>query len=217
MKIHKEGYPTLLISAVLLGALGYYCYTSLGTLGMLIAIVFAGLWLFLVSFFRDPSRPLAALPSNAVNCPADGKIVVIEETEEAEYFKDRRLMVSVFMSPLNVHINRNPVSGIVKYFTYHPGKYLAAWNPKSSTLNERTTTVYETKSGQQILMRQVAGALARRIVWYVDNGTPVTQGEEMGFIKLGSRVDLYFQLGTEVNVALDEVVKGNITKIATLK
>lgn len=152
-----------------------------------------------------------------VICPADGKVVVIEETEESEYFKDKRLQVSIFMSPVNVHVNRNPVAGVVRYFKYHPGKYLVAWDPKSSTDNERTTVVVENKLGIPVLFRQIAGALARRIVWYVKEGDEVKQGDQFGFIKFGSRVDVFLPPGTEVNVSLGQVVKGGITVLATFK
>jgi phosphatidylserine decarboxylase len=151
-----------------------------------------------------------------VLCPADGKVVVIEETEEPEFLKDKRIQVSVFMSPVNVHVNRNPISGVVKYFKYHPGKYLVAWHPKSSTENERTTVVTENKVGQQVLFRQIAGALARRIVWYVKEGDKVEQGEQFGFIKFGSRVDVFLPLGSKINVEIGEVVKGGTTILAEL-
>jgi phosphatidylserine decarboxylase len=141
---------------------------------------------------------------------------VLEETEETEFLKDRRIQVSVFMSPINVHINRNPISGIVKFFKYHPGKYLFAWDPKSSTENERTTTVVEHKNGVQILYRQIAGALARRIVWYLKEGDQVQQSEQFGFIKFGSRVDLFLPIGTQINVNLNDTVKGGVTVLATL-
>ena len=142
---------------------------------------------------------------------------MIEETEEGEYFKDKRLQVSIFMSPFNVHVNRNPIGGMVKFFKYHPGKYLVAWDPKSSTENERTTVVVENKAGIPVLFRQIAGALARRIVWYVKEGDQVKQGAEFGFIKFGSRVDVFLPLGTQVNVQLGEVVKGGKTVIAEFK
>jgi phosphatidylserine decarboxylase len=150
-------------------------------------------------------------------CPADGKVVVIEETEETEYLKDKRIQVSVFMSPINVHVNRNPISGIVKYFMYHPGKFLVAWHPKSSTENERTTVVIENDKGVSVLFRQIAGALARRIVCYSKEGETAEQGEEFGFIKFGSRVDIFLPLGTEIKVGLGEVVKGGVTVLAHLK
>jgi phosphatidylserine decarboxylase len=145
--------------------------------------------------------------------PADGKVVVIEETYEPEYFKDKRLQVSIFMSPLNVHVNRNPISGEVKYMKYHPGKYLVAWHPKSSTENERTTMVIGN-SKMELLVRQIAGALARRICYYVKEGDTVMQNDEFGFIRFGSRVDLFFPVGTKIDVKIGEIVKGGITVIA---
>jgi phosphatidylserine decarboxylase len=148
--------------------------------------------------------------------PADGKVVVIEEADETEYFKDRRIQLSVFMSPVNVHVNRNPISGLVKYFRYHPGKYLVAWHPKSSTENERTTVVTENSAGVAVLFRQIAGALARRIVWYVKEGDEVEQGSQFGFIKFGSRVDLFLPLGSKIKVELNQVVKGGRTILAEL-
>ncbi|HXU26355.1 MAG TPA: phosphatidylserine decarboxylase family protein, partial [Bacteroidia bacterium] len=147
-------------------------------------------------------------------CPADGKVVVIEEVEEPEFFKGKRLQVSIFMSPTNVHVNRYPISGTVKYAKHHHGKYLVAWHPKSSTENERTTVVVERKDGTQILFRQIAGALARRIVMYSKEGDVATQTEQFGFIKFGSRVDVFLPIGTKVNVQLNEVVKGGITVLA---
>jgi phosphatidylserine decarboxylase len=143
-------------------------------------------------------------------------VVVIEEVEEAEYFKGKRLQISVFMSPFNVHVNRNPIGGLVKYFKYHPGLYLVAWHPKSSTENERTTTVIEHKNGTEVLFRQIAGALAKRIVWYVKEGEYVAQTGEMGFIKFGSRVDIFLPVGTKVSVALNQKVKGGRTVLAEL-
>ncbi|MNN24536.1 phosphatidylserine decarboxylase [compost metagenome] len=146
-------------------------------------------------------------------CPADGKVVVIEETEENEYFHDKRIQVSIFMSPVNVHVNRNPISGLVTFFKYHPGKFLVAWHPKSSTDNERTTVVVKDKAGREVLFRQIAGALARRIVWYVKEKDEVVQGNEFGFIKFGSRVDLFLPLGTEINVNIGDKVTGARTII----
>src|SRR5690606_23208551 len=148
--------------------------------------------------------------------PADGKVVVIEEAEETEYFKDKRIQVSIFMSPINVHINRNPLSGVVSFFKYHPGKFLVAWHPKSSTDNERTTVVVRNRNNVEVLFRQIAGALARRIVWYVKENDAVEQGEEFGFIKFGSRVDLFLPLGTKVNVNIGDKVVGGKTVIAEL-
>ena len=173
------------------------------------------LFITILQFFRSPTITIAK-DETQVLCPADGKVVVIEEADETEYFKDRRLQISVFMSPINVHINRNPISGVIKYFKYHPGKYLVAWHPKSSTENERTTVVTENSTGVPVLFRQIAGALARRIVWYVKEGDVVEQGAEFGFIKFGSRVDIFLPLGTKINVDLGEVVKGGKTILAEL-
>jgi phosphatidylserine decarboxylase len=179
----------------------------------LLSIVFL---IIILQFFRNPTiKP--TLGDNLVICPADGKVVVIEEVMETEYFNEKRIQVSVFMSPFNVHVNRNPVGGIVKYFKYHPGKYLVAWHPKSSTENERTTTVIENPHGIQILFRQIAGALAKRIVWYVKEGQSVQQTGEMGFIKFGSRVDIFLPLNAKVNVELNQVVKGGRTILAEVQ
>ncbi|KQR71846.1 phosphatidylserine decarboxylase family protein [Pedobacter sp. Leaf176] len=218
MTIHKEGYTTIALSILfifVINAFIDYKYYDLTWLRWFIYIFSALLFIIVLQFFRNPSRSFSS-DENLVICPADGKVVVIEETEESEYFKDKRLQVSIFMSPVNVHINRNPISGVVKFFKYHPGKYLAAWNPKSSTENERTTTVVEHKNGTPVLFRQIAGALARRIVWYVKEGDQVVQAEQFGFIKFGSRVDVFLPVGTKVNVALNDVVKGGITTLATL-
>ena len=157
------------------------------------------------------------LGENLIICPADGKVVVIEETNEGEYFKDKRLQVSIFMSPTNVHINRFPISGIISFFKYHSGKFLVAYDPKSSTDNERSTVVTQHANGKEILFRQVAGAVARRICYYVQPNQKVTTGEEYGFIKFGSRIDLYLPLDSLINVKIGDVVKGRITKIGELK
>lgn len=218
MTIHKEGYTTIALSILfifILNAFIDYRYADITWLRWLVYIFSFLLFIIVLQFFRSPSR-LFTCGEQLVICPADGKVVVIEETEEGEYFKDKRLQVSIFMSPINVHINRNPISGLVKFFKYHPGKYLAAWNPKSSTENERTTVVLEHKNGTPILFRQIAGALARRIVWYIKEGDNVEQGKEFGFIKFGSRVDVFLPLGTKVNVELNQVVKGGITVLAEL-
>ncbi|RLJ73585.1 phosphatidylserine decarboxylase family protein [Pedobacter alluvionis] len=218
MTIHKEGYTTIALSILfifVINAVVDYKYHDITWLRWFIYIFSAVLFIIVLQFFRNPSRSFSS-GDNLVICPADGKVVVIEETEEGEYFKDKRLQVSIFMSPVNVHINRNPISGVVKFFKYHPGKYLAAWNPKSSTENERTTTVVEHKNGTPVLFRQIAGALARRIVWYVKEGDQVIQTEQFGFIKFGSRVDVFLPVGTKVNVELNQVVKGGITTLATL-
>ena len=218
MTIHKEGYTTIALTILLIfiiNAVVDYRYYDMTWLRWLIYVSSAALLIIVLQFFRNPSRTFSA-GENLVICPADGKVVVIEETEEGEYFKAKRLQVSIFMSPVNVHVNRNPISGVVRFFKYHPGKYLAAWNPKSSTENERTTVVVEHKSGASVLFRQIAGALARRIVWYVKEGDQVVQAEQFGFIKFGSRVDVFLPLGTKVNVELNQVVKGGITTLAEL-
>jgi phosphatidylserine decarboxylase len=171
------------------------------------------LLLLVLQFFRNPIRTLQVNDNNIV-APVDGKVVVIEEVFEPEYFKDKRLQVSIFMSPINVHVTRYATSGIVKYSKYHPGKYLVAWHPKASTENERTTVVIENKVFGEIMYRQIAGALAKRIVNYAEEGMQVQQGQDAGFIKFGSRVDLYFPLGTNVQVKIGQKAIGNKTIIA---
>jgi len=215
MKFHKEGYTSLALTVLfifIINAVADY-YNAPEVLKWIIYIISAFLFLVIVQFFRSPIRKIV-VDENVVLCPADGKVVVIEETEETEYFKDRRIQVSIFMSPVNVHVNRNPISGVVSYFKYHPGKFLVAWHPKSSTDNERTTVVVKKANGVEILFRQIAGALARRIVWYVKENDAVVQGQEFGFIKFGSRVDLFLPLGTEINVKIDQKVVGGKTVIA---
>lgn len=218
MTLHKEGTASILL-ALLFGAIVnfstfYFCpdCTWLQTFGIVLS---SFVLIIILQFFRKPIFTITK-DDSILLAPADGKVVVIEEVEEPEYFKDKRIQVSIFMSPFNVHINRNPVSGIVRYAKYHAGLYLVAWHPKSSTENERTTVVYEKSNGMQVLIRQIAGALARRIVYYVKEGDKVEQGEEMGFIKFGSRVDIFLPLGTKINVSLNEVVKGGKTNIASL-
>lgn len=218
MTIHKEGYTTIALSILfifLINASVEYWFGDHTWLRWFIYVLSFALFITVLQFFRNPSRVFTS-GNNLVICPADGKVVVIEETEEGEYFKDKRLQVSIFMSPINVHINRNPISGVVKFFKYHPGKYLAAWNPKSSTENERTTTVVEHQNGTPILFRQIAGALARRIVWYIKEGDNVVQTEQFGFIKFGSRVDIFLPIGTDVKLVMGQVVKGGITVLAEL-
>lgn len=216
--LHKEGKATILITLLVLFALNAGIQFLMPDF-MLVQNIVIGISLVLLiivlQFFRNPVIT-PTLGENLVISPADGKVVVIEEVEETEYFKGKRLQISVFMSPFNVHVNRNPVGGLVKYFKYHPGLYLVAWHPKSSTENERTTTVIENKSGVEVLFRQIAGALAKRIVWYVKEGQYVAQADEMGFIKFGSRVDIYVPVGTKVNVQLNQVVKGGRTVLAEL-
>lgn len=199
-----------LAALVVTGALSYYFSPKWYWIDL---IVFSIPVIFFLQFFRNPVRVIGKADNGLVYAPADGKVVVIEETEETEYLKERRIQVSIFMSPLNVHVNRNPVGGKVEYYKYHPGKYLVAWHPKSSVENERTTVVYNS-GGRKLLMRQIAGAVARRIVCYLKEGQEVSQGGEMGFIKLGSRVDLFLPLGAKIEVKMGDVVKGNETLIA---
>lgn len=184
-------------------------------LTLIIFIVTLGLFLFIISFFRVPNRKLVT-GEKLVVAPADGKVVVIEETIDTEYFHDKRLQISIFMSPANVHQNRSPISGEVVYSTYHKGKYLVAWHPKSSTENERHSVVIKNTRAE-VLVKQIAGALAKRIVNYLREGQTIEQSAEFGFIKFGSRVDVLLPPGTQVNVKLNEVVKGGITVLATLE
>ncbi|MBD1431712.1 phosphatidylserine decarboxylase family protein [Sphingobacterium sp. DN00404] len=217
MKFHKEGYTSLAIVVLfvfVINALADYYDASVYLKWFLYALS-AFLLIAILQFFRSPIKRVTP-DEGIVLCPADGKVVVIEETEETEYFQDRRIQVSIFMSPINVHVNRNPISGIVSYFKYHPGKFLVAWHPKSSTDNERTTVVVKNQSQVEVLFRQIAGAMARRIVWYVKENDAVTQGAEFGFIKFGSRVDLFLPLGTEVTVNIGDKVVGGKTIIAKI-
>lgn len=216
MTIHREGNATIAITFVTLAIIngivfkffGNCCYVS-----CILGIVSLGLFLFIVSFFRIPNRKLT-IDENKIICPADGKVVVIEEITDVEYFKDKRIQVSVFMSPANVHVNRNPMSGEVIYNQYHKGKYLVAWHPKSSTENERWSVAVRNNKGT-ILYKQIAGALAKRICNYTKVGDMVKQTEEYGFIKFGSRVDILLPVGTTINVQLNEVVKGGVTVLAS--
>lgn len=217
IRFHKEGNLWLLVNTLIFAVgtalvwafLSYYLVVQI----LLSTLLFAW-WVLILQFFRNPDRSLAQRDTSIIYAPADGKIVVIEEVEEPEFFKDKRIQVSIFMSPLNVHVNRNPIDGVVEYVRYHKGKYLAAWHPKASTENERSTVVYSQSPEKQILMRQVAGALAKRIVYYVAEKQTVQQGEDMGFIKLGSRVDLYLPLGTKIDVKVGDISVGNRTVIA---
>jgi len=218
MTIHKEGYTSIALCILfifILNALVQFFLPRMVWLHWTAYIVSFLLFIIILQFFRSPAIKVQANDKHVI-CPADGKVVVIEETEETEYLKDRRIQLSIFMSPVNVHVNRYPIGGIVKYFKYHPGKFLVAWHPKSSTENERTTVVVENKSGIPVLFRQIAGALARRIVCYSKEGQPVDQGSQFGFIKFGSRVDVFLPLGTKINVNLNDVVKGGITVLAEL-
>ena len=221
MKLHREGYLIMSIGLTILALVEwgfYYLYTLTGILwlfALLSALVLTIAYL-IVQFFRIPNRTCVFEP-NDIMCPADGKVVVIEEVEETEYFNDRRIQVSIFMSPLNVHANYNPVSGIVKYVKYHAGLFLVAWHPKSSTDNERSTMVIEHSSGKEILFRQIAGALARRICYYLHEGQQVVTGDEFGFIKFGSRIDVFLPIGTQIDVKIGDVVKAKLTKLGELK
>ncbi|MBL7816290.1 MAG: phosphatidylserine decarboxylase family protein [Saprospiraceae bacterium] len=217
LRIHKEGFliigGTFCVLAVINGLVMWLAHPYVLGFTLFASLIFFGL---VVQFFRNPKREIPLSDNKLVYAPADGKIVVIEETNEDEYFHDRRIQVSIFMSPLNVHVNRNPISGVVKYFRYHEGKYLVAWHPKSSTENERTTTVIDSGK-HQVLFRQIAGAVARRIIAYVKEGDTVWQGKDMGFIRFGSRVDVFLPLDAEILVKIDEVSKGNQTVLARLK
>lgn len=218
MNIHKEGYKTIALCALIFGAINiiffFFFSASMPVIAWIVFGVTLILLLFIISFFRSPRRNFT-VAHHQVICPADGKVVVIEEITDTEYFNDKRLQVSIFMSPANVHINRIPMSGKVEYSQYHKGKYLVAWSPKSSTENERHSVVIKSDKAE-ILVKQIAGALAKRIVNYLHVGQKVHQAEEMGFIKFGSRVDVLLPVGTELNVSLNQVVKGGVTVLATI-
>ncbi len=220
MTLHREGYLIMTIGLLLLSGVqvlnfillmftGWHWLFTLLTVGVLVMAY------LIIQFFRIPKRT-CVFTENDIICPADGKVVVIEEVEETEYFHDRRIQISIFMSPLNVHANFNPISGIVKYIKYHPGLFLVAWHPKSSTENERSTMVVEHASGKEVLFRQIAGAVARRICYYLQPGQKITTGEEFGFIKFGSRIDLFLPLDSTINVKIGDVVKSKLTKIGEL-
>jgi phosphatidylserine decarboxylase len=212
---HKEGEKTILISTTLTVAILLLADSFISTIWLqktieIIALLFL---IIILQFFRNPVRKVE-INDNHIIAPVDGKVVVIEEVFEGEYFKDKRLQVSIFMSPINVHVTRYPVNGLVKFSKYHPGKFLVAWHPKASEENERTTIVVENKVFGEILYRQIAGALAKRIVNYAEEGMQVIQGTDAGFIKFGSRVDLFLPLGSEINVKLNEKAIGGKTIIA---
>lgn len=220
MTLHREGYLIMTIGLLLLSGVqvlnfillmftGWHWLFTVLTVGVLVMAY------LIIQFFRIPKRT-CVFTENDIICPADGKVVVIEEVEETEYFHDRRIQISIFMSPLNVHANFNPISGIVKYIKYHPGLFLVAWHPKSSTENERSTMVVEHASGKEVLFRQIAGAVARRICYYLQPGQKITTGEEFGFIKFGSRIDLFLPLDSTINVKIGDVVQSKLTKIGEL-
>ncbi|WP_309608146.1 phosphatidylserine decarboxylase family protein [Flavobacterium sp.] len=214
---HKEGSKIILIATLLfvIAIVAAGELIDLNWLRISLQLIALFLYVIILQFFRNPSRIITP-NDNQITAPVDGKVVVIEEVFEPEYFKDKRLQVSIFMSPINVHVTRYPVSGLVKFSKYHPGKFLVAWHPKASTENERTTIVIENKVFGEILYRQIAGALAKRIVNYAEEGTQVIQGTDAGFIKFGSRVDLFLPLGTKINVKLNEIAVGNKTIIALM-
>jgi len=214
---HKEGYKLILIGTFIvgIGIILIDAFITINWLNKLLAICLLLFYIIILQFFRNPKRT-TLINDNTIIAPVDGKVVVIEEVFEKEYFKDKRLQVSIFMSPLNVHVTRYPISGLVKFSKYHPGKFLVAWHPKASEENERTTIVIENKVIGEILYRQIAGALAKRIVNYAKPTMQVVQGTDAGFIKFGSRVDLFLPLNTSIKVNLNDKVKGGEHIIATL-
>lgn len=213
---HKEGAKIILFSLLIAVSiiLGVEYLIAIPWLVKAVQIVTLLFLVIVLQFFRNPKRSLEDIADHLILAPVDGKVVVIEEVYEPEYFKDKRLMVSIFMSPINVHVTRYALNGMVKYSKYHPGKYLVAWHPKASEENERTTVVIDNPVYGEVMYRQIAGALAKRIVNYAKVGHRVNQGEDAGFIKFGSRVDLYLPLGTNVNVVLNQKARGNKTVIA---
>ncbi len=218
MKIHKEGYATLtvlFISLILLNLVVFLFFCDCLPVRIISIVVSLLLFLFILQFFRSPKR-IPVIKDNAIISPADGTVVVIENTYEHEYLKDDRIQISIFMSTWNVHINWFPIAGIVSYFKYHPGKFLLARNPKSSTENERTTVVVKSKNNVEVLFRQIAGIVARRIVCNAVVGNETKAGEQVGFIKFGSRVDVLLPIGTKINVKLGQKVTGTQTVIAEL-
>jgi phosphatidylserine decarboxylase len=214
---HKEGYKIILFTTLFLVAVNILSYVTIETYWIKFAILGLSVFFFflILQFFRNPKR-ITNHNDTTVVSPVDGKVVVIEEVFEKEYFNDKRLQVSIFMSPINVHVTRHPVGGTVTYSKYHPGKFLVAWHPKSSEENERTTVVVKNKVAGEILYRQIAGALAKRIVNYAEEGQEVLQGADSGFIKFGSRVDVFLPLGTKVNVQLQDKVRGGSSIIANI-
>lgn len=217
MTIHREGTASIAIAAIVVGILSLVNFSFLYPLSALFAwvvfIILTGLFLFIVSFFRIPNR-IHTINENAIVAPADGKVVVIEEVQPDEFYTEKRIQISVFMSPANVHVNRVPITGNITYNQYHPGKYLVAWHPKSSTENERWSVVIENSKGS-ILLKQIAGALAKRICNYTKVGDQLSQTQEYGFIKFGSRVDLLLPLNAKIEAKIGDAVKGGVTVLAT--
>lgn len=216
--IHKEGYKIIIVFFFALIAFNVllFLFSNIKILNLILLVGSIVLMLLVVWFFRNPVRMLAK-DDNIIYAPADGKVVVIEKVYDKEYFKADRIQVSIFMSPLNVHVNRFPISGEVKYVKYYPGEYLVAWHPKSSEKNERSVVVIEKEAGKEVLLKQIAGAVARRIVTYSKVGDAAIQGEELGFIKFGSRVDLLLPLDAQIKVNIGDNVKGNLDTIATFE
>ena len=217
MKIHKEGFRVIPLMAVLTGGLYALLYWLIPFVIIQLILALVGLIFFVLvmRFFRDP-EVAAPGKDKVVYAPAEGKVVVIEKTYEGEYHKEDRIQVSIFMSPFNVHVNRSPIKGVVDFFKYHPGKFLVAWHPKSSTHNESTSVVFKTVNDVTILMRQIAGAVARRIAFYPKVGDEVIQGASVGFIRFGSRVDLFLPLDAQIKVKIGDLTKGGETEIAAL-
>ncbi|MFN8277918.1 MAG: phosphatidylserine decarboxylase family protein [Chitinophagales bacterium] len=217
ISVHREGHTVIIVTGLILVLINLPVAIIMhsAALSVILAFVSTAVLLAFISFFRIPHREYN-ISDNHIIAPADGKVVVIEHTDENEYFKDKRIQVSIFMSPANVHVNRSPVSGKVTYQKYHPGEYLVAWHPKSSEKNERNTVVIAKEEGPEILIRQIAGKLARKIRYYVEEGDTIEQANEFGFIKFGSRVDLFLPVGTKIDVNLKQKVKGGITVIGTL-
>lgn len=218
MRIHREGYTIIFWTLIIAFAVQYYIikHTHINIFLLLIeTLICLGFCFWVVYFFRDPKINITNY-SKGVLSPATGTVVSIQEVEEEEYFKDKRLQVCIFMSPIDIHVNRNPVSGVIKFFKHHQGKYLVAWHPKSSTKNERTTIVIQTEQGIDVLFRQIAGFVARRICYYDAENKTVVQGEECGFIKFGSRADVYLPLNTKIKVKVGDKMKAGISIIADL-
>ncbi len=218
MRIHKEGYKIIPIAAVIIGLLywGLYSLIPVQIVQYLLGIAATIFFVLIVRFFRNPKVETPE-QEGVVYAPAEGKVVVIERVYESEFLKEDRIQISIFMSPLNVHVNRSPVKGKINFFQYHPGKFLVAWHPKSSTDNERTSIGYQLENGISILMRQIAGAVARRIAFYPKVGDPVSQGTSIGFIRFGSRVDLFLPLDADIQVKIGDLTKGGETVVAELK
>lgn len=216
MKIHNEGFKIIILFFLLLAGLDFVfiCFIPIVWIWSILLGASIIFFFLIVSFFRVPKRAVT-IDGNKILAPSDGKVVVIEEVEETEFVNDKYTQISIFMSPLNVHCQWYPINGIVKYFKYHPGKYLVAWHPKSSTENERTTIVVEDAEGRQILFRQIAGAVARRIVYFGKEGEEARQDKEAGFIKFGSRIDVFIPLKSSINVKIGENVVGSQTVLAT--